>query len=77
MTGHRDLINSGPGNRGLSARGTNTRLRLEFLRETGLILRCAETDIDRAQVETEQIKEGDKDQETERNGGERQNDKEM
>lgn len=34
-------------------------------------------DIDRAQVETEQIKEGDKDQETERNGGETENDREM
>ena len=45
--------------------------------ETGTGSREAETDIDRAQVETEQIKEGDKDQETERNGGERQNDKEM
>ena len=41
VTGHRDLINSGPGNRGLSACGTNTRLRLDFPRETGLILRFA------------------------------------
>ena len=41
MSGHRVLIKSKTRNRGLSARGTNTRLRLEFLRETGLILRCA------------------------------------
>lgn len=37
--------------------------------EAGTGPRETETDIDRAQVETEQIKEGDKDQETERNGG--------
>lgn len=45
--------------------------------EAGTGPRETETDIDRAQVETEQIKEGDKDQETERNGGERENDREM
>ena len=35
------LSRARPRNRGLLARGTNTRLRLEFLRETGLILKCA------------------------------------
>ena len=37
---HRVLIKSGPGNRGLSACGTTRELRLEFPRETGLILKC-------------------------------------
>ena len=32
---------SGPGNRGRSACGTTHVARLEFPRETGLILRCA------------------------------------
>ena len=41
VSGHRVLIKSKTEKSGLSARGTNTRLRLEFLRETGLILRCA------------------------------------
>ena len=38
---HRVLIKSGPGNRGRSACGTTHLARLEFPRETGLILRCA------------------------------------
>ena len=41
MPGHRVLIKSGPGNRGRSACGTTHVARLEFPRETGLILRCA------------------------------------
>ena len=40
VSGHRVLIKSGLGNRGLSACGTTRKLRLEFLRETGLILKC-------------------------------------
>ena len=36
---HRVLIKSGPGNRGLLACGTTRELRLEFPRETGLILK--------------------------------------
>lgn len=44
---------------------------------TGTGPRETDMDIDRAQAETEQIKEGDKDQETERNGGETENDREM
>ena len=35
------LLKSGPGNRGRSACGTTHVARLEFPRETGLILRCA------------------------------------
>ena len=41
VSGHQVLLKSGPGNRGLSACDTPTSLRLEFPRETGLILRCA------------------------------------
>ena len=37
----RVLLKSGPGNRGGSACGTTHVARLEFPRETGLILRCA------------------------------------
>ena len=40
VSGHRILIKSGLGNRGLSACGTTHELRLEFPRETGLILKC-------------------------------------
>ena len=40
VSGHRVLIKSGLGNRGLSACGTTRKLRLEFPRETGLILKC-------------------------------------
>ena len=36
---HRVLLKSGPGNRGRSACGTTRELRLEFPRETGLILK--------------------------------------
>ena len=39
--GLRVLIKSGPGNRGRSACGTTHVARLEFPRETGLLLRCA------------------------------------
>ena len=39
--GHRVLLKSGPGNRGRSACGTTHVARLEFPRESGLILRCA------------------------------------
>ena len=39
--GPRVLLKSGPGNRGRSACGTTHVARLEFPRETGLILRCA------------------------------------
>ena len=39
VSGHRVLIKSGLGNRGLSACGTTRELRLEFPRETGLILK--------------------------------------
>ena len=39
--GPRVLIKSGPGNRGRSACGTTHVARLEFPRETGLLLRCA------------------------------------
>ena len=41
MSGHRVLLKSGPGNRGRSACSTTHVARLEFPRETGLILRCA------------------------------------
>ena len=41
VSGHRVLIQSGPGNRGRSACGTTHVARLDFPRETGLILRCA------------------------------------
>ena len=41
VPGHRVLIKSRPGNRGRSACGTSHVARLEFPRETGLILRCA------------------------------------
>ena len=41
VSGHRVLIKSGPGNRGRSACGPTHVARLEFPRETGLILRCA------------------------------------
>ena len=40
-SGTRVLLKSGPGNRGRSACGTTHVARLEFPRETGLILRCA------------------------------------
>ena len=40
-SGPRDLLKSGPGNRGRSACGTTHVARLEFLRGTGLMLRCA------------------------------------
>ena len=40
VSGHWVLIKSGLGNRGLSACGTTRELRLEFPRETGLILKC-------------------------------------
>ena len=40
-SGPRVLLKSGPGNRGRSACGTTHVARLEFPRETGLILRCA------------------------------------
>ena len=41
VSGHRVLLKSGPGNRGRSDCGTTHVARLEFPRETGLILRCA------------------------------------
>ena len=41
VSGHRVLIKSRPGYRGRSACGTTHVAPLEFLRETGLILRCA------------------------------------
>ena len=41
VSGHRGLLKSGGGNRGPSAWGTTHVARLEFPRETGLILRCA------------------------------------
>ena len=41
VSGHRVLLKSGPGNRGLSACGTTHVGSLEFPHETGLILRCA------------------------------------
>ena len=41
VSGHRVLFKNGPGNRGLSACGTTHVARLEFPRETSLILRCA------------------------------------
>ena len=41
MSGHRVLIQSGPGDRGGSACGTTHGASLDFPRETGLILRCA------------------------------------
>ena len=41
VSGPRVLLQSGPGNRGLSAWGTTRVARLEFPRETGLILRGA------------------------------------
>ena len=40
-SGPRVLLKGGPGNRGRSACGTTHVARLEFPRETGLILRCA------------------------------------
>ena len=40
-SGPRVLLKSGPGNRGHSACGTTHVAHLEFLRETGLMLRCA------------------------------------
>ena len=40
-SGPRVLLKSGPGNRGRSACGTTHVARLDFPRETGLILRCA------------------------------------
>ena len=40
VSGHRVLIKSGLGNRGLLACGTTRELRLEFPRETSLILKC-------------------------------------
>ena len=40
-SGPRVLLKSGPGNRGRSACGTTHVAHLEFLRETGLMLRCA------------------------------------
>ena len=39
--GYQVLLKSGPRNRGLPNVAPTTRLRLEFPRETGLILRCA------------------------------------
>ena len=42
-------------NRGLSARGTNTRLRLEFSRKTGLILRRAGKSLDDLRFSTKKI----------------------
>ena len=41
VSGHRVLLKSGPGNRGLSACGTTHVASLEFPREAGLFLRCA------------------------------------
>ena len=41
VSGYQVLLKSGPGNRGLPNVAPPTRLRLEFPRETGLILRCA------------------------------------
>ena len=41
VSGHRVLFKSVPENWGLSACGTTHEARLEFPRETGLILRCA------------------------------------
>ena len=41
VSGHRVLINSGPGNGVFLHVATPTRLCLQFPRETGLILRCA------------------------------------
>ena len=41
VSGHHVLMKSGLGNRGRSAFGTTHVARLEFPRETGLILRCA------------------------------------
>ena len=40
-SGPQGLLKSGPGHRGRSACGTTHVVRLEFPRETGLILRCA------------------------------------
>ena len=40
-SGPRVLLKGGPGNRGRSASGPTHVARLEFPRETGLILRCA------------------------------------
>ena len=40
VSGHRVLINSGPENEVFPHVATPTRLRLQFPRETGLILRC-------------------------------------
>ena len=41
VSGHQVLINSGPENGVFPHVATPTRLRLQFPRETGLILRCA------------------------------------
>ena len=41
VSGHRVLLNCGPGNQGRSTWGTSHGARLEFPRETGLVLRCA------------------------------------
>ena len=41
MSGHRVLIQSGPGDPGRSTCGTTHGARLGFPRETGLLLRCA------------------------------------
>ena len=41
VSGHRVLMKSGLGNRGRSACGPTHVARLEFARETGVILRCA------------------------------------
>ena len=40
VSGHQVLIKSVPGNHSLLACGTTRELRLEFPRETGLILKC-------------------------------------
>ena len=40
-SGPRVLLKGGPGNRGRSARGPTHVARLDFPRETGLIMRCA------------------------------------
>ena len=41
VSGYQVLLKSGPGNRGLPNVAPPTRLRLEFPRETGLVLMCA------------------------------------
>ena len=40
VSGHGVLVKSGPGNQGFWKVAPPTRLRLEFPRETGLILKC-------------------------------------